>query len=125
MSIKPIRTADDHRAALREIETLMTAQLNTPEGDRLDVLATLVEAYEAKHFPMELPDPIDAIRFTMDQKGLTPKDLVPMIGRLNRVYEILSGKRALTLPMIWRLHEALGIPAEALIKPPRRDPVSA
>lgn len=125
MNIKPIKTAEDHRAALKEIETLMAAEMNTPDGDRLDVLATLVEAYEAKHFPMEQADAIDAIKFTMEQKGLTPKDLEPMIGRLNRVYEILGGKRPLTLPMIRRLHEALGIPAEALIKPPKRDPVAA
>jgi HTH-type transcriptional regulator/antitoxin HigA len=102
--------------------SLTVAEMNTPEDDRIDVLATLVEAYEARHFPMDLADPIDAIKFTMEQKGLTPKDLEPMIGRLNRVYEILSGKRPLTLPMIWCLHEALGIPAEALIKPPRRGP---
>jgi HTH-type transcriptional regulator/antitoxin HigA len=117
MNIKPVRTAEDHRAALKEIESLMMAEMNTPEGDRLDILATLVEAYEAKHFPMDVADPIDAIKFTMERKGLTPKDLEPMIGRLNRVYEILNGKRPLTLPMIRRLHETLGIPAEALIKP--------
>lgn len=122
MDIKPIKTAADHLAALKEIELLMTAQIDTPEGDRLDILATLVAAYESRHFPMELPDPIDAIKFSMEQKGLTPKDLEPMIGRLNRVYEILSGARPLTLRMIWRLHEGLGIPAEALIKPPRREP---
>lgn len=120
MDIKPIRTDDDYRAALREVESLMLAEFGSPEGDRLDVLATLVEAYESKHFPMELPDPVDAIKFSMDQKGLTPKDLEPMIGRLNRVYEVLSGKRSLTLPMIWRLHEGLGIPAESLIKPPNK-----
>lgn len=125
MNIEPIRTAEDHRAALKEIETLMTAEMNTPEGDRLDVLATLVEAYEAKHFPLEMADAIDAIKFAMEQKGLTPKDLEPMIGRLNRVYEIFSGKRPLTLPMIRRLHETLGIPAEALIKPARRGPAVA
>lgn len=118
MEIKPIKTAADHAAALNEIERLMDAQLGTPEGDRLDVLATLVEAYEARHFPMELPDPIDAIKFRMEQKGLTPKDLQPMIGRSNRVYEILNGTRPLTLAMIWRLHEGLGIPAECLIKQP-------
>ncbi len=125
MNIKPIRTAEDHRSALNEIDTLMTAEMNTPEGDRLDILATLVEAYETKHFPMELADPIDAIKFTMEQKGLTPKDLEPMIGRLNRVYEILGGKRPLTLPMIRRLHEALGIPAEALIKPSKPNSAAA
>lgn len=118
MEIKPIKTAADHAAALQEIDGLMSAELGTPEGDRLDVLATLVEAYESKHFPMGLPNPIDAIKFRMEQKGLTPKDLQPMIGRSNRVYEILSGTRPLTLAMIWRLHAGLGIPAECLIKQP-------
>ena len=118
MEIKPIKSAADHAAALQEIALLMSAEMGTPDGDRLDVLATLVEAYEVKHFPMDLPNPIDAIKFTMEQKGLTPKDLQPMIGRSNRVYEILSGARPLTLAMIWRLHEGLGIPAECLIKPP-------
>ena len=118
MEIKPIRTAADHAAALQEIDGLMSAEFGTPEGDRLDVLATLVEAYEARHFPMELSDPIDAIKFMMEQKGLTPTDLQPMIGRSNRVYEILNGTRPLTLAMIWRLHKGLGIPAEYLIKQP-------
>lgn len=116
MDIKPIRTENDYKAALRTVESLMSAEFGTPDGDRLDVLATLVEAYEARHFPMELPSPIDAIKFSMEQRGLTPKDLQPMIGRLNRVYEILTGKRPLTLPMILRLHEGLGIPAEVLIR---------
>jgi HTH-type transcriptional regulator/antitoxin HigA len=119
MDIKPIRTEEDYQAALSEVESLMTAEFGTPEGDRLDVLATLVEAYEARHFPMDIADPIEAIKFQMEQKGLTPKDLEPMIGRLNRVYEVLSRARPLTLPMIWRLHKGLGIPAEALIQPPR------
>jgi HTH-type transcriptional regulator/antitoxin HigA len=118
MKIRPIRTARDHRAALKDIETLMTARRNTPEGDRLDVLVTLVEAYERQKFPMDLPDPIEAIRFQMDQAGLKPKDLQPMIGRMNRVYEVLSRKRPLTLDMIWKLHRGLGIPAECLIKQP-------
>lgn len=122
MEIKPIKTAADHAAVLQGIDALMSAELGTPEGDRLDVLATLADAYEAKHFPMALPDPIDAIKFRMEQKGLTPKDLQPMIGRLNRVYEILSGTRPLTLAMIWRLHEGLGIPAECLIKQPSTAP---
>jgi len=125
MDIKPIKTTQDHRDALLEIEALMAAELNTPDGDRLDILATLVEAYEAKHFPMDLPDPVDAIKFRMDQQGLTPKDLVPMIGKLNRVYEILGHTRPLTLAMIWRLHEGLGIPAESLIKPPSKDRIAA
>jgi HTH-type transcriptional regulator/antitoxin HigA len=115
MEIKPIRTKADYRAALKDIERLMTARAGSPEGERLDVLATLVEAYERKHFPMELPDPIEAIRFAMEQKGLIAKDLVPMIGQLNRVYEILNGKRPLTLQMIRKIHRELGIPAESLI----------
>jgi HTH-type transcriptional regulator/antitoxin HigA len=117
MEIKPIKTKADHRAALKEIETLMSARAGTPEGERLDVLVTLVEAWEKKHFPMELPDPVEAIKFRMEQSGLTPKDLVPMIGQINRVYEVLNRKRPLTLQMIRRLHEDLGIPAESLIKP--------
>ena len=120
MDIKPIRTKADYRAALKEIENLMTAQGGTPEGERLDVLATLVEAYERKHFPMDLPDPVEAIRFRMEQSGLSPKDLVPMIGQLNRVYEVLGRKRPLTLKMVWRLHRELGIPAESLIKQDQR-----
>ncbi len=117
MDIKLIKTDADYRAALAEIETLMVATLDSPEGERLDLLVTLVEAYERDHYPMDLPDPVEAIRFEMEQNGLTPKDLEPMIGRSNRVYEILSRKRPLTLKMIWRLHRDLGIPAESLIKP--------
>lgn len=118
MDIKPIKTDADYRAALKEIESLMMAQTDTPEGERLDVLVTLVEAYEKRHFPLDLPDPVEAIKFRMDQMGLSPKDLEPMIGRLNRVYEVLNHKRPLTLKMIWKLHRGLGIPAESLIKPP-------
>jgi HTH-type transcriptional regulator/antitoxin HigA len=117
MEIKPIVTKADHRAALKEIESLMSARSGTPDDDRLDVLVTLVEAWEKKRYPMELPDPIEAIKFRMDQAGLRPKDLVPMIGQLNRVYEVLAHKRPLTLQMIRRLHRDLGIPAESLIKP--------
>lgn len=119
MDIKPIRTEEDYYAALGEVESLMSAEFGTSEGDRLDVLATLVEAYEAKHYPMEAADPIEAIKFEMERKGLTVKDLEPMIGRTNRVYEVLSRRRPLTLPMIWRLHNGLGIPAELLIRPPK------
>lgn len=118
MDIKPIHNELDYRDALKEIESLMAAEENTPEGDRLDILVTLVEAYENRHFPIDLPDPVEAIKFRMEQSGLTPKDLVPMIGRLNRVYEILNRKRPLTLKMIWNLHRGLGIPAECLIKQP-------
>lgn len=118
MDIKPLKTEADYQAVLKEIEILMHAKADTPEGDRLDVLVTLVEAYEAKHYPLDLPDPVEAIKFTMEQKGLTVKDLEPMIGRSNRVYEILNHKRPLTLKMIWRLHKGLGIPAESLIRQP-------
>ncbi len=117
MDIKPIKTEVDYRAALKEIESLMMAEADTPEGDHLDVLVTLVEAYERKHYALDLPDPVEAIKFIMDQRGLTVKDLEPMIGRSNRVYEILNHKRPLTLKMIWKLHRGLGIPAECLIKP--------
>lgn len=116
MEIKPIHTKKDYRDTLKEIDTLMTAKRNTPEGDRLDVLVTLVEAYERKHVPLELPDPVEAIKFEMEQKGLSVKDLVPMIGKPNRVYEILNRKRPLSLKMIRNLHENLGVPAEVLIQ---------
>ena len=118
MDIRPIRTRVDYRAALKAVESLMTAKAKSPEGERLDVLVTLIEAYERRHFPLDLPHPVEAIKFQMDQQGLTPKDLVPMIGRLNRVYEILNRKRPLTLAMIWKLHRGLGIPAESLIRQP-------
>ncbi|NOR25172.1 MAG: transcriptional regulator [Desulforhopalus sp.] len=117
MEIKPIKTDSDYREVLKEIETLMMASPDTAEGERLDVLVTLVEAYESKHYPLDLPDPVAAIKFEMERKGLTVKDLEPMIGKSNRVYEILNHKRSLTLKMIWNLHERLGIPAESLIKP--------
>jgi len=119
MDIKPIKTDADYHAALKDVESLMMAKPDTPEGEKLDVMVTLIEAYEAKHFPMDLPDPIEAIKFEMERKSLTVKDLEPMIGKSNRVYEILNHKRSLTLKMIWKLHEGLGIPAESLIKPPQ------
>jgi HTH-type transcriptional regulator/antitoxin HigA len=120
MEIKPIRCDADYQAALDEIACLMTAVPGTPEGERLDVLTTLVEAWERVHFSLELPDPIEAIKFVMDQQGLSVKDLEPMIGKPNRIYEVLSGKRPLTLRMIRRLNQELGIPAECLIKEPVR-----
>ena len=116
MEIAPIRIKRDYLRTLKEIESLMMAKRNTPEGDRLDVLVTLVEAWEAKHYSLDLPDPIAAIRYHMEQNELTPKDLIPYIGGRNRVYEVLNRKRALSLKMIWRLHKGLGIPAESLIK---------
>ncbi len=117
MDIKPIKTEADHEAALAEIERLMDLdpEMDTPEGDRLDVVATLVEAYEAKHFLIDAPDPIAAIEFCMEQRGLTRRDLEPMIGGRGRVSEVLSGKRALSLSMIRKLHKGLGIPAEVLL----------
>jgi HTH-type transcriptional regulator/antitoxin HigA len=120
MDIKPIKTKADYQAALKEIETLMDAKPRTPRGDRLEVLVTLVEAYEAKHHALDLPDPVAAIKYAMESKGLTVKDLEPMIGRPNRVYEILNRKRPLTLKMIWALHRELGIPAESLVRPSRK-----
>ncbi len=118
MDITPIRTKRDYRRTLKEIEGLMAAKRGTPEGDRLDILVTLVEAWEAKHYPLDLPDPVEAIKYHMEQQGLEPKDLVPYIGSRNRVYEVLNRKRPLTLKMVWRLHTGLGIPAESLIKVP-------
>jgi HTH-type transcriptional regulator/antitoxin HigA len=121
MEIRPIKTEEDYKAALREVSAFFDnePEPGSEEGDRFEVLITLVEAYEAKHYPIELPDPVEAIKFRMEQAGLTPKDLVPFIGRLNRVYEILNRKRPLTLKMIWKLHQQLGIPAECLIQPPK------
>ncbi|MBI5612901.1 MAG: transcriptional regulator [Gammaproteobacteria bacterium] len=120
MDIKPIKTKADYRAALKEIEALMDARPRTPSGDRLELLVTLVEAYVAKHYPLDLPDPVEAIKYAMGSKGLTVKDLEPMIGRSNRVYEILNRKRPLTLKMIQELHRQLGIPAESLIRPSKK-----
>lgn len=116
MEIKPIRTKRDYETALKDIEVLMGAKRNTPEGDKLDVLVTLVQAYEARHFPLDLPDPVEAIKWSMEQRNLSVKDLVPYIGRPNRVYEVLNRKRPLTMAMAWRLHKGLGIPAESLIR---------
>jgi HTH-type transcriptional regulator / antitoxin HigA len=120
-NVKPIRTAKDYEAALAEVERLWGAKLRTPEGDRLDVLATLIDAYEAVHDPKDPPDPIEAIKFRMEQQGLTRKDLEPLIGTGTRVAEVLNRKRSLSIGMIRRLHQALGISAEVLIRPSRKD----
>lgn len=119
MNIRPIHNEEDYRAALKNITALFDnePEPGTPEGDYFDIMITLIEAYESKNFPLDLPNPIDAIKFRMEQSGLSAADLAPAIGRTNRVYEVLNGKRALTLPMIWKLHELFGIPAESLIKP--------
>jgi HTH-type transcriptional regulator / antitoxin HigA len=115
MEIKPIKNERDYRKALKEIDSLMDARPNTPEGDRLDVLVTLVEAWEERHWPIELPDPVEAILFAIEHRGLSRRDLEPFIGSRARVAEVLNHKRPLTLPMIRRLHQGLGIPAEVLI----------
>jgi HTH-type transcriptional regulator/antitoxin HigA len=119
MEIKPIRNDADHADALREIERLWAAKQGTPEGDRLDVLTTLVESYEEKHFLMDAPDPIEAIRFRLEQQGLDHRALVGVIGGRSRVYEVMHRKRALSLEMIRRLNARFGIPAEVLIRPVR------
>lgn len=119
MEIKPIRTKSDYERTLREIERLWGARQRTPEGDRLDVRATLIEAYERIHFPIDPPDPVEAIRFRLEQQGLDPRALIGVIGGRSRVYEVMHGKRALSLEMIRRLHQRSGIPAEVLIRPSR------
>jgi HTH-type transcriptional regulator/antitoxin HigA len=117
MDIKPIRSKADYKRSLREISALMDSDPapGTPSGDRLDVLTTLVQAYEAKHETMDAPDPVEAIKFRMEQSGLSVKDMEPIIGKSNRVYEVLNRTRPLTLGMIRRLHRELGIPAQVLI----------
>lgn len=117
MNIRPIRTEADYKATLKEISALMESdpELGTFEGDRLDILVTLVQAHEARHLTIAAPDPVEAIKFRMDQSGLSVKDLEPIIGKSNRVYEVLNRKRPLTLAMIRRLHQSLGIPADVLI----------
>jgi len=117
VQLKPIRTEADYDAALAEIERLMGADPETAEGDRLDILTTLVEAYEAQHHPIEAPDPIAALEYFMEQRGITRADLVPLLGSRSRVSEILNRRRRLTLETAWRLHRELGMPAEAVIKP--------
>jgi HTH-type transcriptional regulator/antitoxin HigA len=117
MNIRPIKTDNDYQAALAEVETIFDAQPNTPEGDRLDILTTLLEAYEAEHFAVQAPDPIETILYYMESRGLSRRDLEGFIGGRGRVSEILQRKRPLSLEMIRKLHDGLGIPAEALIKP--------
>jgi len=116
MNIIPIKTEADYEAALERIMTLMDAELDSPEGDELDIMGTLIEAYEAKHFTVNKPNPIEAIRFCMEQYGLKDKDLVPYIGRTGRVSEVLNYHRKLTLPMIRKLHKGLNIPTESLVQ---------
>jgi HTH-type transcriptional regulator/antitoxin HigA len=117
--LKPIRTEEDYEIALAEVGRLWGAASGTPEGDRLDVLATLIDAYETEHYPIDPPDPVEAIKFRMEQQGLTRKDLEPLIGTRTRVAEVLNRKRNLSIGMIRRLREGLGISADVLIKPSR------
>ena len=116
MEIKPIRTEADYETALKEIEKLMESQPGTPEGDRMDVLVTLVEAFEAKHFPIPEPDdPVEVLEYYMESRGLSRSDLIPYLGSKERVSEVLNRKRGLSLEMIRRLHAGLGIPADLLV----------
>src|SRR6266566_8943467 len=118
--LKPVRSKSDHKKALAELERLWGAKSGTPAGDRLDVLATLIDVYETEHYPMDPPDPIEAIKFRMEQQGLTRRDLEEIIGTRTRIAEILNRKRGLSVGMIRRLHERLGISAEVLIRPSRK-----
>lgn len=120
--VKPIRTKADYKAALTEVSELWGARSGTPRGDKLDVLATLIEAYETEHFPVDPPDPIEAIKFRMEQQGLSRRDLEEMIGTRTRIAEVLNRRRPLSINMIRRLHEKLGIPAEVLIRPTQKIP---
>jgi HTH-type transcriptional regulator/antitoxin HigA len=115
MTIFPIRTQDDYDRTLARIDTLMNADMGTPEGDELDILVTLVEAYEAKYYPMPICDPVEAIKFRMEQMGLEPKDLTPIIGSRSKVSEVLNHKRQLSIAMIRNLHVRLHVPYESLI----------
>jgi HTH-type transcriptional regulator/antitoxin HigA len=116
MEIKPIRTVRDYQAALKEIESLLDSQPDTPDGDRLDILVTLVEAYEARNFPIPEPeDPVAVLEYYLESRGLTRSDLIPFLGSKERVSEVLNRKRSLSLAMIRRLHSGLGIPADLLL----------
>jgi HTH-type transcriptional regulator/antitoxin HigA len=119
--VKPIRNEADYDAAMADVAALWGAPNGTPEGDRLEVLATLIDAYEAKHHAMDAPDPIEAIIFRMEQQGLTRKDLEDIIGTRTRIAEVLNRKRSLSIAMIRRLHDRLGISAEVLIRPSRKN----
>src|SRR5216684_3704096 len=118
--VRPIRTKRDYEGALKEVGRLWGAKSGTRDGDRLDVLATLIDAYEAEHYPIDPPDPIEAIKFRMEQQGLTRADLEAIIGTRTRIAEVLNRKRALSIGMIRRLHERLGISAEVLSRPSRK-----
>jgi HTH-type transcriptional regulator/antitoxin HigA len=118
--IRPIRTEADYQAALQLVAPYFDSEPepDSDAGAHFEAMVTLIEAYEARHYPIDPPDPVAAIKFRMEQQGLKPKDLEPMIGRRNRVYEVLNGKRRLTMAIVWKLHTGLGIPAESLIRQP-------
>ena len=118
--VRPVRSHADHQAAMAEMERLWGAKSGTPEGDRLDVLATLVDAYEAEQYPMDPPDPVDAIVFRLESQGLSKRDLEPIIGGRGLVEDVLARRRSLSVPMIRKLHEKLGISTDVLIRPTRR-----
>jgi HTH-type transcriptional regulator/antitoxin HigA len=119
-NLKPLRTERDYEAAVAEVGRLWGAKLGTAAGDRLDILATLIDAYEAEHHPIDPPDPIEAIKFRMEQQGLTRKDLERILGTRTRVSEVLNRKRGLSINMIRRLHNKLGISADVLIRSTKR-----
>lgn len=125
MDVQAINSESDYRTALQEADSLMNAEAGSPDGDKLDALATLIAAYEARHYPLDAPSPIEAIKFNMDQKGLQPEDLQAILGSLGDAHALLNGALKLTLPIIQRLHEDLGIPAEVLIGPVKGEPAAA
>lgn len=117
MTVRPIKTEMDYEEALKEIERLFDAQPDTPDGDRLDVLTTLVQAYEDRAYPIAVPDPVEALLYFLESRGLTRRDLEPYLGSRARVAEVLNRRRALSIEMIRRLHDGLGLPADVLIQP--------
>ena len=120
MKIKILKTEDEYEAALARIESLMDAEPGSPQEEELELLVLLVENYEAEHYPIDLPDPVEAIKFRMDQEGLTPKDMIQYLGSQSKVSEVLNHKRTLSLSMMRALNQGLGIPGEVLLQPPRR-----
>jgi HTH-type transcriptional regulator/antitoxin HigA len=125
MDIKPIKNGRDYQQALRRVESLWKSPEGSAESDELDVLATLIEAYEREHYPIDLPDPVEAIKFRLEQEGKDSRALIGVIGQRTRVYEVLRGKRSLSLNMIRELHDKFGIPASVLIQPGRKTRKSA
>ena len=125
MDIKPIKSERDYEQALQRVESLWKSPEGSAESDELDVLATLIETYEREHYPMDLPDPVEAIKFRLEQEGKDSRALIGVIGQRTRIYEVLRGKRSLSLNIIRRLHDKFGIPANVLIQPGRKRRKSA